>query len=114
MRQSFSILRLEDLKFENERSYTNIVYYLWDSIVKGLTDDVYHVLVKITRLTFSNKSKCNLLKMRRNSTDNKTAELSLNSPSCKKQQLMIYVPGKRPRHNSLDTYFAGVYNMQCF
>lgn len=44
----------------------------------------------------------------KNSEDNKTAELSLNSPSCKKQQLMIYVPGKRPRHNSLDTYFAGV------
>lgn len=46
--------------------------------------------------------------MRRDSKDNKTAELSLNFPSCKKQQLMIYVPGKRPRHNSLDTYFAGV------
>ncbi|KAE9538054.1 hypothetical protein AGLY_006026 [Aphis glycines] len=44
--------------------------------------------------------------MKRNSKDNKTAELSLNFPSCKKQQLMIYVPGKRPRHISLDIYFT--------
>jgi len=31
---------------QREVIYEHIVYYLWDSIVKGLTDDVHHDLVK--------------------------------------------------------------------
>lgn len=46
--------------------YTIILYYLWDSIVKGLTDDVHHVLVKNYKTdVLQKKTKCDLLKMRK-------------------------------------------------